>query len=145
MAVAFTVRQLFARAGLVPAGPARWGEAVGETAPGVYAVSIVADPDTHAVPARIAPPGESADKWLWGQPVIYLGRTTKPLGERIGQFYRHRHGDKAPHRGGQDVLLLTCDLWVFWAATDDPVWADRTMLDAFQAQAGALPFANRRR
>ncbi|KAB2876008.1 MAG: hypothetical protein F9K43_01815 [Bauldia sp.] len=145
MAVGFSVREVFGRAGLAPAGPVRWGEPVPESAPGVYVVAIVADPDTRAVPGRITVPNAVLDKWLWGQPVVYVGRTGRPLAKRLADFYRHRHGDKSPHRGGQDVLLLDCDRWVFWAPADDPAAAERTMLDAFAARAGELPFANRRR
>lgn len=144
MAVGLTVREVFGRAGLAPSGSVRWGEPVPETAAGVYAIAIVADPDTRAVPGRITVPAALLDKWLWGQPVIFIGRTTKPLGERLAQFYRHRHGDKAPHRSGQDVVLLDCDRFVFWAATPDPAAAERTMLDAFASRVGHLPFANRR-
>ncbi|HMN87639.1 MAG TPA: hypothetical protein PKA74_16875 [Bauldia sp.] len=144
MAVAYTVREVFGRAGLAPSGPVRWGEPVTETAPGVYVVSIVADPDTRAVPGRISIPNALLDKWLWGQPVIYVGRTTRALGDRIGQFYRHRHGDKTPHRSGQDIVLLSCERFVFWAAAPDPAAAERFMLDAFATRAGELPFANRR-
>ena len=145
MTVAYSVRQVFGRAGLAPAGPVRWGEAVPETAAGVYVIAIVADPDTQAVSGKIAVQNAMLDKWQWGQPVIYIGRTSKPLRERLAQFYRHRHGDKSPHRGGQDVLLLDCERWVFWAPAADPAAAERTMLDAFSAQAGGLPFGNRRR
>jgi hypothetical protein len=144
MAVAYTVREVFGRAGLAPSGPVRWGEAVPETGAGVYVVAIVADPDTRAVPGRITVPNALLDKWIWGQPVIYIGRTAKPIGERVAQFYRHRHGDKAPHRSGQDIVLLGCDRFVFWATTPDPAAAERFMLDAFAARAGDLPFANRR-
>jgi hypothetical protein len=110
---------LFAAAGLASTRFSRWGEACGEKRPGVYVV--VAD-----------------------GAVVYVGRTRTSLAKRLGQFYRHEHGMKAPHRG-QDVLLLTGEKAVCWSATEEPMDAEARMLRAFERNFGRLPLANRRR
>jgi hypothetical protein len=74
------------------------------------------------------------------------------LRRRLSEFFRHRYGEKAPHRGGQAIILLSelpkCPLWVYWAVAAGPseaVEAERRMLEVFRKNVGALPFANRRR
>lgn len=145
-AAALCVAQLFRHVRLVPCGPMPWGTPVPESRSGVYVVSLVRDPGAPCrfVDAGSLPDSESA-RWCAGQPVIYIGRTRRPLRCRLREFYRHTHGCNAPHRGGQAVLLLKRDLWVFWAATDQPNRAEREMIAFFVRHAGALPFANRRR
>jgi hypothetical protein len=112
------VRDVFQAAGLEPCGPASWGEPVPERGPGVYVV--VADDQ-----------------------IIYIGRSGRPLRRRLREFYRHRHGARSPHRGGQAVLLLKCPLVVYWAATADYAAAENCMIEFFKSQVGELPYANR--
>jgi hypothetical protein len=75
--------------------------------------------------------------------VVYVGRTRRALRKRLREFYRHRYGDKRPHRGGQAILLLTRPLLVYWAATNDWEAAEDTMIEHFRSAAGRLPFGNR--
>lgn len=141
-----TVAEVFAAAGLRPYGPSPWGRAIDETRPGVYVLSVASDPNTcfglFDVPGL---PPEMAHRWLADEPVIYIGRTRRPLRLRVGQFYRHKYGKKSPHRGGQAVLLLEPKPLVFWAPTEDAAGAERDMIEAFLRRTGRLPFANRRR
>lgn len=141
-----TVMQVFGEAGLRPLGPVLWGERIAESAPGIYVVALVSDPNGRCDPVDVAYLSESElARWLHRQPVIYIGRTRRALARRLQEFYRHKHGKPSPHRGGQAVKLLTCQLWVFWSPTNDPVQAERDMIAEFRNQTGRLPFANRRR
>ena len=144
MPLGVTVAEVFAAANLTPCGPLHWGTAIEETRPGVYVVSVASDPDscfglfdTPDLPQNLMP------KWLDEEPVVYIGRTRRALRKRLREFYRHEYGRKSPHRGGQAVLLLKPVLLAYWAATDDPVTAERNMIEAFRRRTGALPFANR--
>jgi hypothetical protein len=110
---------LFEKVHLPLSGPVPWGTPVPETRPGVYVV------------ARAS------------REVVYIGRTTKSLKLRLSQFYTHRYGNRSPHRGGQDVLLLKEPLFVHWAATTDPHPLKTAMLDTFEAAEGKFPYANK--
>ena len=118
--IAAQLAQLFATAGLSPCGPVGWGEPCPERQPGIYVVT-----DANAV--------------------IYIGRTKRPLAKRLREFYRHQYGNRSPHRGGQAVLKVTGERWVYWCPTADPRGAERTLLQAFLSLTGSLPLANRRR
>ena len=140
-----TPRQLFDAAALPVLGPVPWREPVPERGPGVYVIARVASADSvgerldaEAVLREERP----ARLWLPTEPVIYIGKATS-LRERLNQFYRHRYGDRSPHRGGQDVLLLSCPLWIDWSAVAVPEAAERAMLGHFKLTVGARPFANR--
>lgn len=118
---AMSVRRLFG--GRPFDGPQAWKTPVGDHAPGIYVVSLVADPDAAgpAIDTSGLPPGRAAF-WNPREPVLYIGRARESVRKRMSQFYRHTHGKKSPHRGGQDVLLLlpAHQLFVFWAHCVDP-------------------------
>ena len=65
------------------------------------------------------------------------------LDRRLRQFYRHRYGDRSPHRGGQDILLLGCEKRVIWAAVDDRHQSEDRLIESFCAVHGRRPFGNR--
>ncbi len=149
----WTIAALFARAKLSVCGPVRWGEPIMEDSPGVYVVAIVSDPTSDIDKADSGSPTleravktlpwDCRDRWLPGHAIIYIGQTTKCLHRRLQQFYRHKFGQKSPHRGGQRVLLLKgCQLWIHWSPTEQPKKAEAMMIDAFWSRAGHLPFAN---
>lgn len=141
-----TAGDVFRAADLVPHGPVAWGTLPAETAPGVYVVSLLDDPQgCIGLPSADYLSERERERWLPGHPVVYIGRTRRPLARRIREFYRHKHGKTAPHRGGQAVKLLICNLWVFWCPTDEPTHAEHAMIEAFCRHTGRLPFANRRR
>lgn len=141
-----TVTEIFAAAGLQPCGPVLWKEQVPETSEGIYVVALVEEAGARLecpVYGDYLPPGEK-QRWLPTEPVVYIGQTRGRLTGRLEQFYRHIHGCKSPHRGGQAVKLLRCRLWVYWSPTTNPKNYEQIMLDAFEKQVGQLPFANRR-
>jgi hypothetical protein len=140
-----TVQDLFAAAGLVPYGPVEWGIAVEERRPGIYVVALTANPEDPAPDIELGcVPEAERPRWLAQQPVLYIGRATRSLRGRLAQFYRHEYGKSGPHRGGQAVIPLECERWVFWAATDSPITAERQMIETFRAKVGKLPYGNRR-
>ena len=111
-----------------------------EVGPGVYVIKITGS-------------GESATRnltdaqrrhWCDDQDIVYIGRS-KHLRRRLRDFYRHQWGNSRPHRGGQDVKLLRCDLLVFWGSTLDYASAEKAMIEAFTLVVGRRPFANRMR
>jgi hypothetical protein len=142
-----TVADVFAAAGLVPRGPQAWNTPIEQHGPGVYVIALVqgaAEAASAAVDVAALPAAEQA-RWIVGQPVIYIGRATRSIRGRLAQFYRHTYGKSTPHRGGQAVLLLQCPRWVYWAATDSPIKAERAMTAEFRKRVGRLPFGNPRR
>jgi hypothetical protein len=146
MAPPITVQDLFTTAGLIPQKPVKWLEPIEVPRPGVYVVGLTANANDPAPDIELAcVPEAERVRWLVHQPVIYIGRATRSLRGRLAQFYRHQYGKSAPHRGGQAVIPLACERWVYWATTDSPIKAERQMIDAFRAQVGKLPYGNRRR
>lgn len=163
--------------GLLPAGRVRWGEPIPCDKAGVYLVEIpalysIAPIDTKAVAGwlervpklqldgRRPTPREVAARlgkfWLASRSVVYIGRTTAPLAERIAAFYATPLGDRSPHAGGHWIktLRLLRECWVSWAIAVDPFASEDELLTRFAAtvsppEAAALfdpehvlPFAN---
>ena len=148
-----TVAEVFRVAGLSPHGPVAWGTQVPECSPGVYVVARVRDPEAGCAPCALPfiepiPSNLVLDmeyerkRWLKHEPVIYIGRTTRTIRERVRKFYRHKCGKPAPHAGGQVIKLLRCDLWVYWSPASDPVQSEDDMICAFAKPVGQQPFAN---
>jgi hypothetical protein len=148
-----TVRELFERHGLLASGPVSWGEPIPCDRPGVYVVTL--SPDiawNNGIPAPAELDSALRERWLPKQPILYIGKAGGPgskstLHKPIGQFTRHQHGDRSPHRGGEDVKLLLPhrQLWLFWAPVlTEPRAVEGQMLVAFSEEAGRRPFANRR-
>jgi len=145
MAENLTVMEVFNEATLAPKGPVQWGTAIPDKKPGVYVVALTEDANasTCEIDADYLEASEQ-QRWIANQPIVYIGQTTgQTLVKRVAQFYRHKHGAKSPHRGGQAVKLLRCDLWVYWSPCANPRGCERIMLDAFIKRTGKLPFANR--
>jgi hypothetical protein len=146
MDASLTVATLFKGADLAPRGPVRWNTPIPDKHPGVYVIGL--SPDANASSSEIdAEYLETPElsRWIPNQPIIYIGQATRQtLATRLGQFYRHKYGAQSPHRGGQALKLLTCDLWVYWSPCDNPLGCESLMLDMFQKHTGQLPFANRK-
>jgi hypothetical protein len=141
-----TVTKLLKGVSLRPRGPVAWGEAIAERTPGIYIVALVRNPNAGCGPVPVHYLDErDRQRWLDGQPIIYVGRTIRSLRRRLTQFYWHRYGARGPHRDGQAVKLLRCPLWVFWAPTLIPVTVERRLIAIFEHRVGQIPFANRRR
>jgi putative transcriptional regulator len=141
---AVTVRQLFGAAGLPVFGPVSWDTTVNEKRPGVYVIATVANPDDNVSPVvAVDLPPMVASRWLPCQPVLYIGQTSRSLKTRISEFYRHKHGARGPHKGGQDLkLLMNCPLSVYWSPTERAVESEEKMIEAFVATTNHLPFGN---
>jgi len=86
-----------------------------------------------------------ATAWVADVPVVYVGKAAN-LSTRLTQYRRHGAGAKVGHWGGRYIWQLADrdDLLVAWKATpgEDPEDAESTLIDAFIAAHGALPFAN---
>jgi len=153
-----TVGEIFAKAKLSHLwGPVQWKDkdnVPDESKPGVYVVARVGKPDESCEPCKLQLIDPRRDglvidleyehqRWLRSEPVMYIGQTTKStLHKRIGDFFRHKCGNRSPHAGGQIVHLLKCPLWVYWSPSRNPYDDEPAMLCAFKEQAGQVPFAN---
>lgn len=132
------VKDLFEQASLSMNGPVPWNTAISETRPGVYVITLVEVP---TLPPTL--PENDASHWIADQEILYIGKATS-LRDRLTQFYRHRHGDSSPHRGGQAIKLLTCALQVHWGTVDACEVMEDRMIRLFLDAVGSLPFANRK-
>ena len=156
-----TLSDVFAAAGLEPAGIVRWGTPVPETAQGVYVVAL-ADSTTSADAALpTAPLSRSALQhllavrpdlkldlatadidglaerlgsfWTADEVILYIGLAGQPLRTRVRQYYRTPLGARKPHAGGWWLKTLSVldELWVHYAPTPDFRDAEKRMLRAF--------------
>jgi hypothetical protein len=184
-----SVTDVFAAADLVPTGVAGWGQAPATTSAGVYVVALTDRTDAVRGTVRECPLSVGslrqlldvrrelridsdhrptaaelgtrlAGFWLPDETVLYVGLSTRPLSERLGEFYGHRLGAKSPHKGGWPLKTLRVldKLWVHWAPTskDECADAENEMLRAFAAAVSpeskdglyapepVMPFANLR-
>lgn len=155
-----TASDVFAAAGLEPAGVVRWGAPVPEAAQGVYVVALADDgsSSTAAVAAPLcraalerllavrrelqldraaADVDELVERlasfWLADEVVVYIGLAGQPLRTRVGQYYRTPLGARKPHAGGWWLKTLSVldELWVHYAPTPEFQAAEKQMLRAF--------------
>lgn len=142
-------------------GPVRWGAPVPSRAPGVFVVELPGGADVapldgaalrrwlERVPDLMLD-GEQptvqqlsrrlAEDWLPGQPVLFVGRSTKSLGGRLAGIYATPLGDVKPSSAGHYLKTLAApgELRVWWAETA----AHEEYEDALITAVGAKPFAN---
>src|SRR3954453_3494683 len=137
------VDDLFRAAGLEPCGPTPWRIGIEEPRRGVYVVVLKQKQrDCPLCPTATAKLSEAAreletTRWVPEEKIIYVGQTTRQtIATRVRQFYRHKYGDSSPHRGGQAVHLLSCELEVYWSHSDDPENSESQMLLAFIEESG---------
>lgn len=158
-----TALELMRAAGLMPDGPVTWGQPVRSRAPGIFVVELTAGAesapiDSRAVlawlqrvpdlrldgerPAQAALAARLASFWLPRQRILYVGRTSKSLGGRVGAAYATRLGDRRPHPGGHWLKTLTGleRLRVWWAETEAPEEYEDALLALF---AEGVPVADR--
>lgn len=158
-----TVAEALSAAGLRVAGTTPWGTPIDESGPGVYVVSLTADPDSTAgalpeapidlgrVDALLAARPELrldgmrpdttllarrlASFWLADETILYLGLAGTSVRNRVGAYYRSPLGARRPHSGGWFLKTLTAldGLWVHHAPCADPIAAEDRMLAAFTA------------
>jgi len=146
-----TVAEIFKVANLLPSGPVIWGTDPPETNAGVYVIARVDNEKGGCNACALSFQdmcGIELDleyerhRWLPNEPIVYIGKTDRPIRKRLSEFRRHKCGNKSPHAGGQVVKLLQCELWVYWSTAANPYDAEHTMICAFKKQTGQLPFAN---
>lgn len=156
-----SVADVFGAAGLAPSGVVRWGQVVPSGRPGVYAVTLVEDPNAtgpgillcpirmEAVEELLAVRPElrlNADRptaqdladrvesfWIPDEVIVYLGLAGTALTGRLNQYYGTPLGARSPHAGGWFLKLLTNlnDLYVHWSECEDPAEAEDRMMGAF--------------
>ena len=158
-------------------GPVVWGSQVRSRQPGVFIVESPVPSDSAPIdivavrgwvervptltldgerPVPTALADRLASFWVPGQPILYVGRTSKSLGARVGALYATRLGDRRPHPGGHWLKTLRGldRLRLWWAETDAPEEYEDALVTAFAAAADRgvltdakglepiLPFAN---
>ena len=157
--------------GLMVDGPVLWGTPVRSRQPGVVVVEVPAPTDAapidivavrgwlERVPSLLLDserpePNELASRlasfWHPGQGIVYVGRSAKSLGARVGAMYATPLGDRRPHPGGHWLKTLRGldKLRVWWAETDAPEEYEDALMAAFadavegDAPPPVLPFAN---
>jgi hypothetical protein len=149
---AVTVLELFKSAGLKPSPSSSWDSIpeIEETRNGVYVIARTKLASSPGAKKKVTLPSAERSKWLEDQPVIYIGQTKRALKVRLKEFHRHKRGNHAPHRGGQNCHLIKnkMPLWVYFTATPNGKIAkdfERRMIEYFRDKADSLPYANRRR
>jgi hypothetical protein len=122
------------------------------TLPGVYAVTLAQRPVEFLARSpggrfKGKDPTVTIDrlqaKWIDDCETVYIGRASS-LRERLGLLARFGRGDAVGHWGGRYLWQLAAldDLKVCWHLAEDPVAAERHLLEDFEASFGVLPFAN---
>lgn len=95
------------------------------------------------------PVADLEKKWVRGTPILYIGKagpsTRRTLRKRIHELVRFGSGEAVAHRGGRALWQLS-GIWsarIAWRTVkDDPLVAERALLDNFRSEFGMLPFAN---
>jgi hypothetical protein len=88
-------------------------------------------------------------KWVRGTNVLYVGKAGPSsrctLRKRIDELVRFGSGKDVAHRGGRALWQLK-GIWgarIAWkTASNDPLSAERALIDEFEREFGRLPFAN---
>jgi hypothetical protein len=89
------------------------------------------------------PPEELERKWVDGPSTLYIGRTGN-LRTRLILLARFGSSEPVGHWGGRYVWQLSDhdQLVVAWEQTAEYVQREAELIARFQAEFGALPFAN---
>jgi hypothetical protein len=149
-------------AGLSHSGVVRWGKAVPADAPALYLVALTDDPSSLTEASSTAPISieavtelsrraaklsldkrpnpevrDVADRlarmWLPDEIVVYIGKASTSVRQRVSQYYTTALGDRSPHAGGWALktLRILPDLWIHWAKSLRPELAEQQALAAF--------------
>jgi hypothetical protein len=147
---------LLAAAGLPVGGSVLWGATVPSSSTGVYVVetgrshtAAPIDPaaisawldrvSTLTVDGRRPTAGELIARlgafWLPSRRIVYIGRSSRPLVDRVREFYGTPLGNRSPHAGGHwlKTLLVLPQCRVWWASTPAFLAAEGQLFTAFAA------------
>lgn len=87
-----------------------------------------------------------ATAWVPEARVVYIGKTHRPLRDRLQEYIKFGMGQRIGHWGGRYVWQLAdaTELVMCWRPTprEDPRAVESTMIQAFKDRYGARPFAN---
>jgi hypothetical protein len=91
-------------------------------------------PDVEQLLARLA------KLWLSEETILYIGRASASVSNRVMAYYNPPLGASAPPAGGWPIKTLggLSNIYVHVAATADPARADEAMIDAFVSGVIAL-------
>lgn len=71
--------------------------------------------------------------WIPSRRIVYIGRSSRPLVDRVQEFYSTPLGNRSPHAGGHWLKVLSvlprCRVW--WAPTPHFLLAEGNLLTAF--------------
>jgi transcription elongation factor GreA len=169
--------ELMRSLGLLVDGPAVWGKPVASRRPGVFVVELpggaerapidivavrrwVEHVPDMLVDRQLASGPDIARRletfWLPNEPILYVGRSARAIGQRVVQMFATPLGDAKPYSGGHwlQALSVVRDLRIWWAETEAHEEYEDALLAAVAGRVSAdakaalpdpnvvLPFAN---
>lgn len=159
--------ELMRELGLLVDGPSRWGSGIPSRGPGVFVVELPGGAESapvdvvavrrwiERVPAMLLdgerPAAQELTRWLgemWlpGEPILFVGRSARAIGQRLAAIYATPLGDSQPTAAGHwlKTLAVQQELRVWWAETDAAEEYEDAILSAVASRNdGHAPFANR--
>ena len=147
-------------------GPRLWGARVPARGPGVFIAELPSAPNEapldHAALRRWLehvpeltldgqPPdartlaGRLADFWLPEEPIVFIGRSSRSIGQRIAAMFVTPLGDAKPSSLGYWLKTLSSlpSVRIWWAETDAVEEYEDALFDEVAARNdGHVPFAN---
>jgi transcription elongation factor GreA len=144
--------------GLVVDGPVPWGQQARSNSPGVYVIELPAPlpsaPIDHTIlrtwiervptlrmDGEVPTPHELAERlsafWYPDETVLYIGRTSRSLRNRVEGLFRTPLGDPRPVSGGHWIKTLRdqARMLVWWTESDADEEAEDAVLSAFERAA----------
>ncbi len=157
-----TVIQLLTSGGAELSGKIQWGQDCKSYSPGIYIVSTSEDENQNKGTLPKAPislemvkfwinkvstieldhvknprPESICDRlsefWLPDENILYIGRTTAKLGQRLEQYYDTELGDRSPHAGGHWIKTLSNlnEFYVYYAECAEPRRIEGNLMEFF--------------
>ena len=165
MSPASSAADLLRSIGLDVDGPVRWGTRPTSRVPGIFLVETPMPSDSCSLdideirrwlervpdlrmdgerPTQTTLAERMRQFWLPNQSLLYVGRTAKSLGARVGSLYATELGHARPHPGGHWLKTLRemKSLRLWWAETEAAEEYEDEIIAAFAA---AVPAADRDR
>ncbi len=179
-----TILDLLTSVGLDVCGKVNWGERIPDDLPGIYIVSLSDNPSNMGNLFEKAPLSlESINEWIGRVPILkvdhsrptadilatrlsqfwfpdetilYIGKASRSVRQRVRQYYNTDLGYPRPHAGGHwlKTLLMINKLNVYWTLTETSEAKEAQLLQIFMQKVSSrskeqlhdamlpLPFAN---